>query len=122
MKPTPLARKTDPMTSHAAAADVAPRRVTVKWAVLAVFNGAPDAQAGVTHDQLIALYRKYALRLGWPPASESSIRTRCNELVRDGKAHQVRDILGKSRGGRKARVWRASIVHFPETAILDGGE
>ena len=94
---------------------------TVRSRVEALLVAAPEARDGVTHDGLIALYRKYGLRLGWPPASESSIRTRCNELVRDGKAHQVRDMLGKSRGGRHARLWRASIVHFPETAILDGG-
>lgn len=116
MKPTPLARKTDPMTSHAAAADVAPRRVTVKWAVLAVFNGAPDAQAGVTHDQLIALYRKYQPRLGWPMASDSSIRTRCRELVRDGLVVEVKDAGAKSNYGRRAILWRAADVQRTETA------
>jgi len=105
-----LARNSDPATSHAAAAavDLDPRRVTIKYAVLAVLNGAPDAQQGVTHDQLIALYRKYQPRLGWPRASDSGIRTRCRELVREGLVEQVPDTLGKSRYNRGAILWRAT--------------
>lgn len=108
-------RGTDPWTSHAAAADVAPSITTVRSRVHSILVGAPEARDGITHDGLITLYRKYALRLGWPPASDSSIRTRCHELVIDGVAEQVPDAPGKSRFGRAALLWRAVPVQFSET-------
>jgi hypothetical protein len=116
-------RNTDPITSHLAAADVGPSIVTVRRRVAALLAAAPEAADGVTHDQLIALYRKYAVRLGWPPASDSSIRTRCNELVRDGEAERVPADVGRSRFGRLALLWRAVSVQNKETAggqVLDG--
>jgi hypothetical protein len=116
MEPSPvtLARTTDPATSHAAAADASTRAVTVRARVHALFQAAPDARDGLTHDQLIALYRKYQARLGWPPASDSGIRTRCRELVRDGLVEEVRDAGGQSRFGRAALVWRAVPVQRTE--------
>jgi hypothetical protein len=108
-------RNSDPWTSHAAAADVAPMVSTVRSRVLAILATSQEARDGVTHDGLIALYRKYAMRLGWPPASDSSIRTRCHELVRDGEAEQVPDTPGRSRFGRAALLWRAVPVQKAET-------
>lgn len=116
------ARNTDPVTSHAAAADVAPRVSTVRSRVAAIFlgpNRGPDFE-GMTQDQLIGEYRKYAARLGWPPASDSSIRTRCNELWRAGEVERVEETLGKSRHGRKAILWRAASVQRKETQGDEG--
>jgi hypothetical protein len=109
-------RNTDPITSHLAAADVGPSITTVRRRVGALLAAAPEAAGGLTHDQLIALYRAYAGRLGWPPASDSSIRTRCNELVRDGEAERVPADLGRSRFGRAALLWRAVDVQRKKTA------
>lgn len=107
-------RNTDPWTSHAAAADVAPMVSTVRSRVLGILSAAPDALEGVTHDGLITLYRQYALRLGWPPASDSSIRTRVAELVRDGEVERVPDDAGRSRFGRAALLWRVVPVQKEE--------
>ncbi|QOI67687.1 helix-turn-helix DNA-binding domain protein [Arthrobacter phage Orcanus] len=109
-------RKTDPATSHLAAADVARRVSTVRSRVSAIFAARGERFEGMTHDQLIAEYKRYALRLGWPPASDSSIRTRCNELWRDGEVERVEDSTGKSRHGRTAILWRAVSVQSKETA------
>lgn len=109
-------RNTDPWTSHAAALEVGPWVTTVRSRVLGILTAAPEAADGLTHDQVIALYRKYAIRLGWPPASDSSIRTRVNELVREGDVEQVPDDTGKSKYGRAALLWRAVPVQREETA------
>lgn len=116
-------RSSDPETSHYAAADVGPSISTVRSRVLAILAGSKEAADGVTHDALIGLYRKYALRLGWPPASDSSIRTRCNELLKDGEVERVPDAAGESRFGRPALLWRAVPVQNSETlgaGSLDG--
>lgn len=111
-----VARKTDPGTSHAAAAGITPKmRSTVRSRVLAIFEGARESRDGLTHDHLIAEYRKFAARLGWPSASESSIRTRCNELWRDGLVERVPDAEARSRFGRAAILWRAAGVQISET-------
>jgi hypothetical protein len=101
------ARNTDPDTSHAAAADAESRATTIRDRVMAVMAAAPEARDGITHDQLITLYRKYAMRLGWPPASDSGIRTRCNELWKDGHVERIENARGKSRFRRDAVLWRA---------------
>jgi len=121
----PRARNTDPGTSHAAAAKVAPMVTTVRSRVLGILTAAPEARDGLTHDQLIVLYRKYATRLGWPMASDSSIRTRCNELVRDGEVEKVPDGDGRSRFGNAALLWRAVPVQKAGTPVdnfVDGGD
>lgn len=117
------ARTTDPATSHAAAAGAAATASTVRARVFAILAGSKDAAGGVTHDQLIALYRGYSLRLGWPPASDSGIRTRCNELWKDGDVERVPDVAGRSRFRRSALLWRAVDVQSKKTAgpgSLDG--
>ncbi|AYN56859.1 helix-turn-helix DNA-binding domain protein [Arthrobacter phage Andrew] len=120
-KTTAPVRKTDPGTSHAAAAGVSARqRSTVRSRVLAIFEAAKSSRDGLTHDQLIAEYRGFALRLGWPSASESSIRTRCNELWRDGLVERVPEADAKSRFGRAAILWRAVSVQISETGGNDG--
>ena len=113
-----VARKTDPGTSHAAAADVSLRATTVRSRVAAIFAVAEEP---MTQDQLIGAYKRNSMRLGWPPASDSSIRTRCNELWRDGEVERVEGEAGKSRHGRAAILWRAASVQSSETAD-DKGE
>lgn len=108
------ARNTDPWTSHAAALEVGPMVTTIRSRVLGILTAAPEAADGATHDQIITLYRKYAMRLGWPPASDSSIRTRVNELVRDGDVEAVPGDTGKSKYGRAALLWRAVPVQKEE--------
>lgn len=110
------ARTTDPDTSHAAAADAGARASTIRSRVLALLTTAPEARDGITHDHLITLYRSYAMRLGWPLASDSGIRTRCNELWKDGEVERIETTRGKSRFRRDAVLWRA--VPKPE----GGGE
>lgn len=112
-------RAGDPATSHYAAADVGPSISTVRSRVLALLRAAPEAADGVTHDQLIGLYRKYGHRLGWPPASDSSVRTRCSELLRDGEVERVPDTAARSRFGRPALLWRAASVQNIETVAAD---
>jgi hypothetical protein len=111
-------RAGDPSTSYAAAADVGPSISTVRARVLLLLRMRP---AGLTHDQLIALYRTR----GWPPASDSSIRTRCNELWKDGDVERLKDsAAGRSRFGRRSLRWRAVSVQNSETAgpeSADGG-
>jgi hypothetical protein len=87
---------------------------TVRSRVLAILTASSEARDGLTHDGLIALYRKYAMRLGWPPASDSSIRTRVSELVRDGEVERVPVTAGQSRFGRAAILWRAVPVQKVE--------
>ena len=109
-------RTGDPETSHMAAAVVGPSIRTVRTRVLLLLSGA-DADNGLTHDELIALYRKRGRLLGWPPASDSSIRTRCNELFKDGEVERVPDTLGKSRAGNTSLLWRAVVVHKEKTIV-----
>jgi hypothetical protein len=115
-------RAGDPSTSYLAAADVGPSIATVRARVLLLLRGRPD---GLTHDQLIALYRKHAFSRGWPPASDSSIRTRCNELWKDGEVERLKDSdAGRSRFGRRSLLWRAAAVQNSETPgpeSADGG-
>lgn len=118
------ARNTDPGTSHAAAAGATVTAATVRARVFAILAGSQDAADGVTHDQLIALYRGYAHRLGWAPASDSGIRTRCNELWKAGDVERVEEVRGRSRFRRAALLWRAADVQNKKTAgpdALDGG-
>ncbi|UVK62581.1 helix-turn-helix DNA binding domain protein [Arthrobacter phage TaylorSipht] len=109
-------RNTDPATSHLAAASISPAKMsTVRSRVAAILAARGERFEGMTHDQLIAEYKRYALRLGWPPASDSSIRTRCNELWRDGEVVRVEESTGKSRHGRTAILWRAAAVQNKKT-------
>lgn len=112
-----VARRSDPGTSHAAAASISPRKLsTVRSRVLALLNGARAVErGGLTHDEIIAEYKGYALRLGWPRATDSSIRTRCNELWRAGDVEKVEDSTGKSGMGNAALLWRAVSVQSSET-------
>lgn len=101
-------RTTDPDTSHQAAAKAVANRPRIRDCVFAVI--AEAGPAGITHDALVVAYhRKMAQIHGWPPASASSIRTRCSELVRDDLVESVPDHVERSALGNRARLWRAVI-------------
>jgi hypothetical protein len=91
-------------------------RTTVRSRVLAILTAGNGGSEGMTHDGLIAAYKKYAVRLGWPRAADSSIRTRCNELWRDGAVVRVEETAGRSGMGNAAILWRAAGVQSKETA------
>lgn len=112
-------RRSDPETSHLAAAGLSPAKLsTVRSRVLAILTGRPGA--GLTHDALIAEYKRSAVRLGWPRAADSSIRTRCNELWRSGEVVRVEESAGKSGMGNKAILWRAVRVQNEKTGTTEG--
>lgn len=107
--PAPLARRTDPATSHAAAETARRRRTLVRTSVLAVLLEHPG---GLTHDELIRAHRAHAAASpSWPDATDSSIRTRCHELVRDQLVEPIPNVYRKTRAGRRSRIWRATRTH-----------
>lgn len=104
----PNTRSTDPETSRMAAAKVAPSIETIRGRVSIILAKHPK---GLTHDQIIGQYRATSAREGWPMAGDSTIRTRVSELVRDGEAERVPDVVATSKFGRVQHLWRALSVH-----------
>ena len=98
----PRARRSDPGTSHAAAASV--RELTVKQrAVRTVFRRYASL-GGLTDEQLAAKYDYEVRMAGLPEQSASGLRTRRAELVRRGDLVDT----GRKRTmstGRQAIVW-----------------
>lgn len=96
-----LARTTDPQTSHDAAERVLPKIGTVRAQVLWCFFQHGD----LTDQELMDRFReREQVWLKWKRASDSSIRTRRSELVRQG---WLRD-SGRTRlsvAGLKMTVW-----------------
>ena len=92
----PRARATDPETSHAAAASVR----SIKESHTTILNLFKSC-GPMTHDELIRLYRNSRAQ---PEQSDSGIRTRCHELVVNGKLRDTgaRETLPT---GRKSIVW-----------------
>lgn len=94
------ARRTDPDTSKAAAAAISDEEITrIQGQILALLT----AHGAMTHATLIQLYRQQYDGT----AAESTIRTRCAELVDAGK---VRDsgLRVKLPSGRHAALWRVT--------------
>lgn len=94
------ARRSDPETSHQAAASVTDIRGSQK-AVLRVLGKRPTA--GYTDEELISVYREID-SLPWQ--SESGIRSRRAELVALGLAEDSGERRPMMETGRMARVWR----------------
>lgn len=102
-------RDTDPVTSREAAERVAPSIPTTRERVRTILS---DAGAdGLTHDQMIREHRLREALSGWPSASESSLRTRCSELARDGEVEAVSGRVGRSTAGNRSVFWRAVPVY-----------
>jgi hypothetical protein len=100
----PRARATDPETSHAAAASIAPKRQrATQLAVLELLR-----KAGPLHDYaLIARYDEARIGHGWPPQTRSGLQTRRHELVTAGLVRDSGErILLET--GRRAILWEAT--------------
>lgn len=111
------ARKTDPYTSHAAAAAVSRSVPTIRAAVLAILQ---DADEPMTHDELIAAYGRAVMNGRARRTGPSSIRTRCNELQRDGHVVVVPDERGRSSAGNPAGLYAAASVYGTWTDRAQG--
>ena len=112
------ARVGDPFTSQAAAAVATRSLPTVRATVYSILEA---ADGPLTHDQLIAAYRRRQMDgLARAGASDSSIRSRCNELEKDELVIVV-DQGGRSRMGNPARRYAARTVYDPETVRLEDG-
>jgi len=103
-------RASDPVTSVEAASGTALGHKTVRDAVLAVL----DRFGPVTQERLVTRYRVEAQDSNAPWASDSSIRTRCSELVRAGLVERVPNEWGKTSSGHRACLWQT-------TKLKEGG-
>ena len=95
----PLARTTDPGTSHEAAASVSNLTATqnaIRWLF--------DKFGKLTDEQLQNHYRRMMQQGDAPRASESGIRSRRSELVAAGYLQDSGDRV-KMESGRSAIVW-----------------
>lgn len=101
MSKKPLARTTDPMTSHLAPSGKA-ARATIADAVLKTLK---KHRRGLTDEQLVDVYRALPKA---PKATPSGIRTRRAELVAAGLVEMVTDREGVTETGRRAKIWRAA--------------
>jgi len=95
----PRARRTDPETSHDAAASVAPTQRPSQAAVLYVLR----TNGPITDTGLIGVYQLYARADVLPQQSESGIRTRRKELVTAGLVRAAGRVTLPS--GRAAITW-----------------
>lgn len=111
------ARKTDPYTSHVAAATVQRNLPTIRAAVLAILEVADEP---MTHDELIAAYGRAVMNGKARRTGPSSIRTRCNELERDGDVVVVPGERGRSSAGNPARLYAAASVYGTWTDRVQG--
>lgn len=100
--PRTLARRTDPGTSHSAAARVREFAKQHRDQIMGVLK---QHSVGLTVHEIASLCRLDAHAIG----------KRMAELERDGEVEVVRDVFGEvtrpSPSGRAARVWRV-VVHF----------
>ncbi len=80
-----LARKTDPLASHAAAESAVLTLKQVRFAVLWLAFRFPNSTGKELNDN----YRVFQSRLGWPVVDGDSPRKRASELTRDGYLDRV---------------------------------
>lgn len=103
---TAHARRTDPDTSHAAAASITEDQLRASQAaVLELFRAFDDV--GATDQKVARHYEARRKRAGWPSQSASGLRTRRKELVDAGFLEDsgYRETL---ESGRKSIVWRVA--------------
>jgi hypothetical protein len=98
------ARKSDPDTSHEAAASIGDLRERQK-VVLAIFDWPGVGFMGTTDEELGDAYQRLALAGQVPYQSPSGLRTRRSELVELGLVENSGD-KRKTRSGRRAIVWQ----------------
>ena len=101
----PVARNTDPQTSHVAAKSVSnvERTKEIIWHMLRILPST-DEQLVIAYNELVQLNP-----MKTPQASESGIRSRRSELVDEGMIEDSGE-RSKTRSGRSAIVWRASAL------------
>jgi hypothetical protein len=92
---TPLARSTDPATSHEAARSVEPHITSLQALVLKYLKDSP-----MTDEELVRCLSDCSYM------SPSGIRTRRCELVRAGLVEDT-GLTRPTRSGRRSIVWRA---------------
>lgn len=112
---TARARRTDPATSHEAAAHAETRRVTLRTNVYDTLtrNRHPFTLAdAVTH------YRLRATRGEVPHASDSGIRTRISELMRDGLITPTGETV--KINGRRHRLLEITPTDDTPPPLLNG--
>jgi hypothetical protein len=97
---SPVARRTDPETSHAAAASVGDVRLT-QAAVLRLF----ERFGPMTDEELVIVYEMYGDEYGLPPQSSSGLRTRRKELVDRGLIEYT-GMKVELTTGRYGRLWQ----------------
>lgn len=119
MTPTPVpenrrarARVGDPYTSQVAAAVATRNLPTVRAAVYAILETAGEP---MTHDQIIAAYGRQVMSGRAKRTTDSSIRSRCNELEKDELVVVMPGPVGRSRYGNPARLYAAATVYEKET-------
>lgn len=103
----PVARRTDPRTSHAAAHSVTnltERREAVLYILGVIGRG--------TDEEIAANYPD-----GMIPQSPSGLRTRRKELVDAGYVCDSH-LRRRLRSGREAIVWELAIVNVPTGGVL----
>lgn len=101
----PVARRTDPPTSHAAAESAKPSAGAIRAHVLeALRQAAREGLRGLTDEELVDLFGAR----GWP-GTPSGIRTRRRELVDEEPPPLVADSgnTRPTRSGRSSIVWVA---------------
>lgn len=100
----PYARRTDPPTSHAAAASITEDalRRSQKAVLSFLRSQGPTADA-----RLVARYEQIYEVYGWPKQSPSGLRTRRRELTDAGLVKDTGDRV-RLDSGRNAIVWSAA--------------
>jgi hypothetical protein len=103
----PYTRRSDPDTSRAAAASLNPATLSQlkSWILDALKRHGP-----LTHEEMYDLYlsdREVRESWSWtgPPHKEQSVRSRCNELVKDHGLVIDSGRRRKMRDGNNAVVW-----------------
>lgn len=64
---------------------------------------------GLTHDDIERVYMRGLSRGRYTLATDSGIRARTAELVQAGLVERIPDVLGTSRTGRRAALWRLTV-------------
>ncbi|MDR7496819.1 MAG: hypothetical protein QN174_07670 [Armatimonadota bacterium] len=110
-EPRAVARRTDPDTSHEAAASLPAQQVRASQeAVLDCLR----RYGAMTDEQIAARYEASRRQYGWPAQSPSGLRTRRAELVDQGLVEDS-GLRRELASGRRAIVWR------PKPSAWTGG-
>lgn len=100
--PTPLARTTDPATSHAAI-PARQKREAQKRAILTLLTEVGP----MTDHELTWQYSNQRARRGWPATQADSVRKRRADLKNEGRVVSTGRVSGFA-GSRPSIVWAAA--------------